>query len=373
MRVLVINYEYPPIGGGAANASQHYCQELSKNNEVTVITGSYKDLPRIQIEKNLKIIRVKSLRAKQGQSNVIEMLSFIFAACIKLAELLKSEKFDTLLIFFASPFGLLGLLAKYFFKTKFSVFIRGGDIPGFVASTDFYHFLLAPLTRLILKEAKYIFSNGKHLQSLTRKFLSESWSKELQDKEVISISNGAVIPESEHQVRDKDLLFVGRLVQEQKNIFVLVEILKQIPEIQMTIVGEGPDEQELKNKLELASLDNRVNFLGWLNKEELIKCYQTHKVLLIPSFYEGVSNVLLEAIVNKIFIVASAIPDNIEQLENYPKAKLVDEYLAEDYAETVASVFAHTDLLKQEIPDALLKNYSWTDKAQNLEDYLKKN
>ena len=46
MRILVLNYEFPPLGGGAAPVSRDIAVQLSKKgHNVTVVTMGYQELP----------------------------------------------------------------------------------------------------------------------------------------------------------------------------------------------------------------------------------------------------------------------------------------------------------------------------------------
>ncbi|MCJ7700519.1 MAG: hypothetical protein MUO62_02955, partial [Anaerolineales bacterium] len=69
MRILIINSEYPPIGGGAGNASSNLAKELAVlKQDLTVLTAHFGDLPKDTIENGVRILRIKSLRRKQDRS-----------------------------------------------------------------------------------------------------------------------------------------------------------------------------------------------------------------------------------------------------------------------------------------------------------------
>ena len=78
MNILIISHEYPPIGGGGANA----CLYLAKNyaqlgHKVTVLTACFRDLLREEEIDNVQIIRVRALRKKEDKSTFPEMFSFL--------------------------------------------------------------------------------------------------------------------------------------------------------------------------------------------------------------------------------------------------------------------------------------------------------
>ncbi|MBN1253177.1 MAG: glycogen/starch synthase, partial [Bacteroidales bacterium] len=59
MKILILNYEYPPLGGGAGVVSQYHAKGLAeKGHNVTVISTWYKGEAEIETKNNLKIVRL---------------------------------------------------------------------------------------------------------------------------------------------------------------------------------------------------------------------------------------------------------------------------------------------------------------------------
>jgi glycosyltransferase involved in cell wall biosynthesis len=95
------------------------------------------------------------------------------------------------------------------------------------------------------------------------------------------------------------ILFVGRLVDEQKGIFLIPQIaaiLKQKDiRFQMELAGEGEDYKELHKQIQNLDVAQEVTFLGYINNAEIKdKLLQSH-ILLVPSNYEGLPLNVLEA------------------------------------------------------------------------------
>jgi len=58
MRILTLNHEYPPLGGGGGKACQDIAAELSaRGHEVVVFTSHFGDLPKVESFPNLKVMR----------------------------------------------------------------------------------------------------------------------------------------------------------------------------------------------------------------------------------------------------------------------------------------------------------------------------
>ena len=83
MRILLINSEYPPIGGGAGNASAHIAGRFAHmGHETAVLTSRFGKLPHLEQHQNLTLYRIPSLRRKQDRSNPFEQLVFLFSASL---------------------------------------------------------------------------------------------------------------------------------------------------------------------------------------------------------------------------------------------------------------------------------------------------
>ena len=75
MRIVILNSEYPPIGGGAGNASANLARCLANmGHTVSVITSRFGNLPRQEKDGNLTIFRIPALRQRQDRSSALEQI-----------------------------------------------------------------------------------------------------------------------------------------------------------------------------------------------------------------------------------------------------------------------------------------------------------
>jgi glycosyltransferase involved in cell wall biosynthesis len=86
--------------------------------------------------------------------------------------------------------------------------------------------------------------------------------------------------------RDKDLLFVGRLLP-VKGVDVLLQafriVLEKRPGTKLTIVGRGPEEQRLHQLAQLLGVGADVEFLGPKHGDDLARVMNQHRILVVPS------------------------------------------------------------------------------------------
>jgi glycosyltransferase involved in cell wall biosynthesis len=107
-----------------------------------------------------------------------------------------------------------------------------------------------------------------------------------------------------------DLLFVGRL-RIRKGVEVLLEAVdllrEEYPEVRLTIVGDGEQRSALEAMVERRRLSDVVEFLGRRSPEEVRRLLTRSTALVVPSIYEGMPLVILEAMERAVPVVASAV------------------------------------------------------------------
>jgi len=114
--------------------------------------------------------------------------------------------------------------------------------------------------------------------------------------------------------RDRDLLFVGRLVSD-KGVYLLLQALSLLPGWRLTIVGDGPEASALPWRAEEWKVGDRVTFTGPKRGEELARLINAHRILVVPSRWaEPFGIVALEGAASGCTVVASdrgGLPDAV--------------------------------------------------------------
>jgi glycogen synthase len=163
-------------------------------------------------------------------------------------------------------------------------------------------------------------------------------------------------------IRRPRVLFVGRLAP-QKGVSTLVEaagLLKE-PSAQVLLVGDGPERSKLERDAERLGVDDRLHFVGFFAHERLPAVLAHADLLVLPSLYEELGTVLLEAMQAALPIVASrtgGIPDLIEDGVN---GMLVPAGDPEALARAIDRLLADRDLARRLSKEAQqrAKDYDW--------------
>jgi glycosyltransferase involved in cell wall biosynthesis len=121
--------------------------------------------------------------------------------------------------------------------------------------------------------------------------------------------------------RSSQIVCVGRLSPE-KGQFGLFEafarVASELPELQLLLVGDGPDSNGLRSRVDQLGFAGRVKFAGALSEDDAIKAIACSQMLVLPSFMEGLPVVLIEAMAVGTPVIASrvaGIPELVEHGE----------------------------------------------------------
>src|SRR4051794_30219095 len=163
MRILLLNYEFPPVGGGAATASAQIAAHMVRQGaEVAVLTSHLKGLAHTEQRDGYTIHRVPAFRQHIDRCSVPEMGAYVVSAVIPALRLASSFKPDLMHVFFGVPTGAVGLTVNRLKGIPYLLSLRGGDVPGFMGKElARMHALTMPLTKQVWGHASAIVANSR--------------------------------------------------------------------------------------------------------------------------------------------------------------------------------------------------------------------
>ena len=330
MRVLLLNYAYPPIGGGAGVATQALARGLaSRGVRVDVITGGDRDECESEVlwdghadeEGLLTVYRLRTRRTGVHQAGMLGALSYLRGAWPLIRARLRDEHYDLVHVFFSLPTGAL-LPFLRLGRTPVIVSLRGSDVPGYDPchrSLDRAHRLLRPLTRWIWRRATRVIAV---CESLGRLALRTDPALEYS-----VIPNGVDLarfrPASTRRMRPAApvrCLAVARLV-ERKGLGDLIQAIASLERgrYELEIVGSGPDEEMLRELARLLGVERDVIFTGSVDRDQLPARYRAADIFTLAPWGEAFGNVFAEAMASGLPIVGSAVggvPELVEHGRN---------------------------------------------------------
>lgn len=316
MRLLFVNYEYPPIGGGAATATAEMARSAARQgHEATVLTSAFGEDSGWSRDGEVVLRRVRSRRERSGQSSTREMASFVLRAALVLPGVVKRSRAQGCIVFFSMPCGPLGMLFRLISNRPYVVSLRGGDVPGAEPQLAGMHRRLRFVRRFVLTRAAAVVANSPGLAAM---------SENADPIAVRFIPNGVDLerfkPAAHRPHGPFRFLFVGRL-NEQKNVGLLLEAVAALsgsenPPFRVSIVGDGPLYDSLRKHAASLGIDGFVDWVKWLSRQQMPALYQSAHCVINPSHYEGMPNVVLEAMACAVPVIVSDVAGNRDVVEH---------------------------------------------------------
>jgi len=290
MQILMLNYEFPPLGGGAGNANYFLFKEFAKvdNLKIDLVTSSVSSFRIENFSENITIHYLDI--GKQGNllyQSSADLLRYSYKAYFYSKKLIKNRRFDFIHAFFGIPCGYIA----YKLRLPFIISLRGSDVPGHNPGFKKIHKLLYYINRKTWRNAKKIIANSEDLK---RTALNTNFVEHI---DVIPNGVDCNLFTSYLQKKnnvDLNLLFVGRL-NKVKNIDVIIRAVAELNGVILNIVGDGPEKQNLQMLVQSLNIKGKVNFLNRRSHDELKDIYNQNDLFLLLSLGEGGSNVVMEA------------------------------------------------------------------------------
>ncbi|MCX6766055.1 MAG: glycosyltransferase family 4 protein [Candidatus Moranbacteria bacterium] len=297
VRILFLNYEYPPLGGGAGNATYYILKELAKNPDLQIdlVTSSVGKYKTEKISPNVAVHYLDI--GKTGDPHyqkIKDLIYYSIRSYFYAKDLIRKNKYDLIHAFFGIPCGFIAMLLGL----PYIVSLRGSDVPGYNERFRLFdRIFLKTISRRVWKKAQIVTALSQDLLNLAR-FTDK-------DKKIEVIYNGINTDEfypdeiALNKEKNFNILFVGRLIKRKGLIYLLdafINLQKVHPHIRLIVAGSGPLMDCFKNYCIKNNISEKVNFLGVLGHKELNKVYQKSHVFVISSLNEALGNVTLEAL-----------------------------------------------------------------------------
>jgi glycosyltransferase involved in cell wall biosynthesis len=365
MNILLVNFEFPPVGGGGANATWYLVRELVKNgHQVDVLTSRFKGLKKREQINGATIYRIPVFRQRLDYCTVKEMASFAIAAIPYALMLAARKRYDVTHVFFGIPCGHIGWLLKRVFGIPYLISLRGGDVPGFKPHGYEKHYTrVKPLVKYLWDDCDALVAVSQGLRDQTLNIHQDL------NKQITVIPNGVDLdefkPVSSPSGNPFTILVVSRLIR-RKGIEYLLDAVRLLRErstqpVQLLIAGDGLFREGLKRRVKENNLENIVTFLGSIPHEKLPAIYQQADLFCLPSLAEGMANVILEALASGLPIIATKTSGSLELVHPEVNGLLVQKADPADLMEKIL-ILLNDPLKRRDFGQKsreMAKQFSW--------------
>lgn len=368
-RILMLNCEFPPIGGGAANMNWYFLKEAANRGDIEidlVTSGANHSSINHDFGTNIRVWKLNVWKKNLHHWTLREMFTYLWRGYFLARKLISEHQYDLVHAIFGFPSGLIAYLIRK--KVPYVVSMRGSDVPYFNSRFSLSYKVMTPLIKLIWESAIGLTSNSEGLKQLALE------SKPNIDIKVIP--NGVDVSEFSPYVSETGpglkILTVARLI-ERKGIEYLIDAVSKLkmkmPELSLTIVGSGNMKSILEEQAMKKMNSDSIRFLGEVPHNELAAIYSSHDIFVLPSFNEGMSNALLEAMASGLPIITTSTGGSKELLNG--NAVLIEKGSSESILKALNSIIYDTEKLvrMKGLSVERSRRFSWSKTTQEYIDF----
>lgn len=344
LKICMLIARFYPITGGTELQAQRLANTLiAAGNDVFILTARINGLKKYEVFNGLPVYRTFA-----AGRNFISSFCFCVSSFLFLIKNLK--KYDIIHAHLASSHAFSAVLIKKFFGKKIVLKFGGARATGDIRTS-----LSKPWGKLKLKIIKKYFDA---FVVPSNEIYKELTVFGFPTQKIVKISNGVntdyfnpVTETAKLDLRknlnlpEKGLIaiYTGR-IEKGKGLEFLIKQWSTVKNADLLILGSGSLESELIK----SGIDKNIRFLGF--KDNIKEYLQASDIFILPSFGEGLSNALLEAMSCGIAAIANKIPANEEIITNNVNGIIIN-------------ISDKTELAT--IMSALIKNKSLLDKLGN--------
>jgi glycosyltransferase involved in cell wall biosynthesis len=304
LRILMINYEYPPFGGGTGLACSQLLDELARFSDLEIDLVTSGPGGRVEVERPSPSIGIHRLPVRKRTDHfwrASELAEWTVRSLAYTRRLVATQRFDVCHCWSAWPAGPIGLaLSK---RLPYVVSLRGSDVPGYNERLRWLDPLVfRHVARRVWRDAAYVVAVSHSLRSLALETAPEA--------RIDVIPNGVDTrlfrPGAGRTA--VNLLFVGRLI-ERKGVDVLLrafcDLAREHADVALTVAGDGPEKGRLQELCWQLGVAQRVTFLGHLDRTSLAERYRRASIFVLPALRDAMPNAALEAMASGLAVIAT--------------------------------------------------------------------
>lgn len=296
---------FPASSAGAKPLSNLIMILSAFLNKVYVISGN-QGFKFITESKNIKIFRVDH---HSGKNSVTQIAMYLITQ-LKMSYGIIKENDAKKYIFFWSGFLLVPFIVGILLKKNISIALMG-EPAGFKKDVKNHNFILELC--FALSDSIILYSD-----SLIEKWGLDKFRKKIKvaQEHFLDLNTFSVtIPVTE---RPQLIGYIGRLSGEkgvQNFPQAINELRNKQVNLRVIIGGEGELKEPIEKTIREMGLNNYVDILGWISHDDLPRYLNQLRLLVLPSYTEGLPNIMLEAMACGTPVLATqvgAIPDIIK-------------------------------------------------------------
>lgn len=320
--ILLLTEVFPPQTGGSGRWLWEVYRRFPRE-EAVVAAGACPRAEEFDRTHDLRVVRVPLTLRTWGIAGVRASLDY-WKAFRRVRRLVRSHQVEQVHCGGCLPEGWIAWLMRKLGGPRYAVYVHGEELPLGAASRE-----LGWMMRRVLRGADFVVANSRNTAGMLR----SGWPVRPERLHVLhpGVDAGVFVPAEPSEPVRRELGWQGRTViltvgrlQKRKGQDMLIRALPRIaaaaPDVLYAIAGDGEERGRLEALAAEVGVADRVQFLGEVTDELLIKCYQQCDLFVLPNRtddgdFEGFGMVLLEAQACGKAVVAGASGGTAETMD----------------------------------------------------------
>lgn len=363
----MLNNEFPPLGGGTGTVNRELLKRWTRapNLEIDLITSALgHEYHTEQFAERVRLHFVPVNNKNLHHSSNRELATYAARALPYALKLQRAQKYDFVFAWSAVPAGAVALALKKIAGLNYLVRVCGPDIPGFEERYGALYPLLSPMIRATWHNAAHVVAKCGDEANLIRR---------VDARVAVTIVPNGVDADAFTPAHISDdgalrLLCVARLI-ERKGQEHLIQAVKRLTEqdidVVLDLVGTGDARRANEQQARDLGIADRVNFVGYVPREEIAQVYVNAHVFVLASYNEGMSVATLEAMAAGLPLVVTRTPGTKELVQENVNGLLFDWADVDALTAHLKFLATHRDIARAmgHASRELAQQFAWEDVA----------
>lgn len=307
MRILMLNNEFPPLGGGTGTVNRALLQHWARvpELEIDLITSALGTRAEMeQFAERVRIFKVPVNNRNIHHSSNRELLTYAARALLLAWQRQRARAYDLCLAWSALPAGAVACALRAGMGLRYLLRVCGPDIPGFELRYGPLYPLLAPIIRAAWRGADVVIAKCEREAQMIRAVDRGVNITLIPNGVQVAAFDAATISDT-GALR---VLCVARLI-ERKGQHHLIQAIKRLVDqgidVTLELVGTGDAHAANQAQARALGIADRVHFAGYVPREEIARHYAAAHVFVLASYNEGMSVATLEAMAAGLPVVVT--------------------------------------------------------------------
>lgn len=359
MKLLIVNNEFPPAGGGAGRTTYYLARELTKlGHEVSILTSTCPAVLDVPPLPGVRIHRVFSWRKSIHESGKRGIAMFLLLGGLRFISLLLTQRYDLIYYFSSIPAGLLSVVAP---QHPSIIGLRGLDVPGRDQdSFNLIHALLKPINLRTWQWASLVTASSANLAETAR--------RSVPNLSITVMYNGVDTdiffpPAQTAKQAPFHIVGISRLIKLKGFQYVIEAMSSFAPEeCHLTLIGKGSYEPELRALVERLGVGDRVTFAGYQSHAVIPELMRKADAFVLPSYADSYASAFLEAMACGLPVIGADSGGARELIRHGENGLLVPTHDVRALAEAIRTLMRDEPLrvrLRETALQEIREEHSW--------------